>query len=57
MEKAINDIGQNQVSTVTEEPEVLRTQGTPPGSVTREDKAVVLGPLSLPYFLLGCLQL
>ena len=35
MEKAINDIGQNQVSTVTEEPEVRRrTRGTPPGSVT-----------------------
>lgn len=53
MEKAISDIGQNQVSTVTEEPEVCRrTQGTPPGSVTREDMAVVLGPLSLPCFLL-----
>ena len=34
-----------------------RTQGTPPGSVTWEDMAVVLGPLSLPCFLLEGLQL
>ena len=35
MEKAVSDIGQNQVSTVTEEPGVCRkTHGTPPGSVT-----------------------